>query len=325
VIPVYLPPGVDVACGEALLEDTVAALGAQLADPRALCLSVDGAENGAAVAERLARAHGVSTWVGPLNRGKLWAVANGVRVLLDALNPDYLAVVDADGDHFPHELPNFVRAARHITVETGSDKVLVLGRRISRHRPMGWLRGELEELADRLLLDALTYHAAVTGQPLDLEYATTLEEFPDFHSGYKLFSRATAGRVFLGEPQPSGVSDVCYWRHACEAVMVVEALEGGAYLGLVNRSTLNEQPISTFGLIGRSQLTADMIIWPCRRLGVPLPFVRQWLANRMPPLLLNTLAPQGRAELAEVRRLVLTAYGEADPDDPADLRQPLFV
>lgn len=33
--------------------------------------------------------------------------------------------------------------------------------------------------------------------------------------------------VFLSPPQQMGVSDVVYYRHACEAVIVVEALEHG--------------------------------------------------------------------------------------------------
>ena len=72
------------------------------------------------------------------------------------------------------------------------EEVLVLGRRSSKQRPLGFLRGELEELADRVLLDALAYDAAVSGVPLRLECATAVEEYPDFHSGYKLFSRRTA-------------------------------------------------------------------------------------------------------------------------------------
>ena len=69
--------------------------------------------------------------------------------------------MDADGDHFPNELVNLLRAANHITQSRGIEKLLVLGRRISRHRPMGYLRGELEELADRILLDALAYDATL--------------------------------------------------------------------------------------------------------------------------------------------------------------------
>jgi hypothetical protein len=202
--------------------------------------------------------------------------------------------------------------------------VLVLGRRLSRHRPLGYLRGELEELADRMLLDALAYRAARDGRPLRLEYATPLEEFPDFHSGYKLFSRGAAEAVFRADPQPCGLSATAYWRHAVEAVMTVEALLAGACLVLVNRSTLNQQPMSTFGLLDRARLTADKIAWPCRRLGVPGAFVDQWLRNHLPRLLLSTLVPQGQQELAAVRRLVLEEFG-IERDAEEELGRPLFV
>ena len=325
VIPVYLPDGVDRDRGAALLRDTVLLYCDQLADPSAICLSVDGEAAGADAVRRIADEFRVSVQVCPENRGKLHAVRHGMRRLLAQPSLRYLAVVDQDGDHFANELLNFVRAAQQIADAIETERLLILGRRISRHRPMGWLRGEIEELADRMLLDALTYHAAVTQRPLALEYAAAFDEFPDFHSGYKLFSRPTASAVFEVPPRPMGVSDECYYRHACEAVMVVEALEHGAYLGVVNRSTFNEQPLSTFGRLNRIHLAADKIIWPCVRLAIPLPFVRQWLANHCARLLLNTLAPAGRRELDQIRTRVLTALG-ADPDAaPAPVVQPMFL
>jgi hypothetical protein len=306
-----------------LLRETVASYCAQVADPAAICLSVDGAPYGAEIAHRLAQEFGTSLHVAPDNRGKLSAATNGVRALLQNAGLAYIAIVDQDGDHFAHELPNLTRAALHIANQINDDRVMVLGRRISRHRPMGFLRGELEEFADRILLDALAFRAAMKDRPLHLEYATTLDEFPDFHSGYKLFSRRTAQDIFLTEPQQSGVPDDCYYRHAVEAVMVVEAFEHGAILGVVNRSTLNEQPISTFGLLNLSRLVADKIIWPCKRLDIPVPFVRQWMANHAPRLLLNTLAPAGKDELSRVQERVLAAF-EQGPD-PTPPQQPLFV
>jgi hypothetical protein len=323
VIPVYLPEGVDRQCGEALLRDTAIAYRAQVADPATICLSVDGEHCGADVAYQIASDLGTLCHVSKINRGKLEGAANGVRTLLQRMDLAYVAVVDQDGDHFANELLNFVRVALHVAQNTGDEHVLVLGRRASRHRPMGLLRGELEELADRVLLDALYYRAAMTGRPLRLEYALSLDEFPDFHSGYKLFDRETAEKVFLGEPRLAGVPDDCYYRHACEAVMTVEALEHSAYLGVVNRTTLNGQPISTFGRFNLGQLVADKMIWPCKRLGVPLPFVEQWLANHMQRLLLHTLAPAGVEELERIRRLVVDAY---DPDrELPSVLQPLFL
>tara|TARA_Y100000588_G_scaffold270305_1_gene285792 strand:- start:232 stop:1266 length:1035 start_codon:yes stop_codon:yes gene_type:complete len=324
VIPVYFPQGVDNELGRALLEDNVQAYVTQVDDPQVICLSVDGAEYGKDVAAAIAARHGVQAVCAPHNKGKLHALRNGVAHLCEQAEFDYIAAVDSDGDHFANELLNLVRAAHYATHHMGAADVLVLGRRISRHRPMGWLRGELEELADRVLLDALAYHAAVNNAPLRLECATTLEEFPDFHSGFKLYSRAVAQAVFLQAPQLCGVEETAYYRHGCEAVMSVEALLGGAYLVLVNRTTLNEQPISTFGLLERTRMVADKMVWPCKRLGVPGSFIDQWLRNHMPRLLLPTLTPQGKDELLEIRRLVLREFGIEAGDDDVQWG-PLFV
>ena len=258
------------------------------------------------------------------NQGKLGALRRGGAAVLRSGDHAYVAVVDQDGDHFANELPNFVRAAQHVESQAHTDCVMVLGRRISRHRPMGFLRGELEELADRMLLDALHYDAVVSRTPLQLQYATTIEEYPDFHSGYKLFTRATAEHVFLADPDPAGVSDNAYYRHAVEAVITVEAVKSGALLAVVNRTTLDEQPVSAFGLFDRCQMTADKIVWPCRRLEVPADFVAQWLGNHLPRLLLGSLIPQGRDELIEVRRLVLAGMG-AEGEAKTDIDRPRFI
>jgi len=325
VIPVYFPQEIDTSCGEQLLYNTVASYAHHVADPAAICLSVDGADFGAGIAAQLAGEFGVRNEVSPVNRGKLHSAEMGIRSLLGNQMLRYLTVVDQDGDHFANELLNMIHAAESIRSNLGSERVLVLGQRRSRHHPMGFYRGELEELADRILLDALGYHAAVSGTPLRLEYANSIAEFPDFHSGYKLFDRTTATLVFTSKPQRAGVSDRCYYHHACEAVMTVEALLHQAYLATVQRSTTNEQAVSTFNLYGNSRLTADMIIWPCKRLGVPLPFVRQWLANHIPRLLLYTLAPEGKNLLEEIQQLVIGAF-TGNPGKPETVQfKPPFL
>ena len=82
------------------------------------------------------------------------AMPSGDTASTEQTGNNNYAIVDQDGDHFAYELPNLVRAALHITSHNHRERVIVLGRRISRHRPMGLLRGELEEYADRILLDA---------------------------------------------------------------------------------------------------------------------------------------------------------------------------
>jgi len=317
VVPVFLPDDVQVSVGESLLSDTIEALVHQVDDPSVVCLSVDGSRFGQSAARTLSEKLAVSAIVSDHNRGKLAAVRDGMGRLLDNPALHYFAVVDQDGDHFANELLNFVRAAEHVQSTASSDMVLVLGRRISRHKPMGFARGELEDLANRVLLQALRYRAATSGSPIPLQFALGLDDFPDFHSGYKLFTRAAAVAVFTTEPRLCGVTDECYYRHGCEAVMSVEAIERGAYLAVVNRSTLDEQPVSAFGLLDRQRLVADKVIWACKRLDVPGVYVAQWLRDHMPQILLRTLLPEGKEELLQIRRMILSAF-DIRPDSSLD-------
>lgn len=319
VIPTYFHAETDPQFAEELLASTVQLFVREVAQPQHICISADGAGLSAYIAERVATRYQTRWIASEKNGGKLASLRNGMRELLEKSDVHYLAAVDNDGDHFANEMLNFVRAAEHVTNSTGNKRVIVLGNRISLHHPLGFLRAEQEELADRLLLDALHYHAAVYGRPLALQFATTIDEVPDFHSGYKLFSRPSAEAVFLSEPNLADCDEATYFRHAVEAVMIVEALEAGATLATVNRSTFDEQPISSFARMDRSQLSANLIIWPCKRLNIPAPFVAQWLANHLPKLLLGTLVPQGRDELLAIRNLVLQAFDLALPADEADL------
>lgn len=327
VIPVYVPGKVEARVAHDLIEETVRAYVREVEAPESVCLSADGDGPGASVAKALASEYKVRVVSSERNQGKLGALRLGVACLLDSRDFQYVAAADQDGDHFANELLNFVRAAQHAQSQAGTDRIMVLGRRISRHRPMGFLRGELEELADRILLDALQYDAAVTGNPLPLQYATTLDEFPDFHSGYKLFTKATAEHVFLTEPNRAGMSEEAYSRHAVEAVITVEAIKSGALLVVVNRSTLDEQPVSAFGQLNRCRLFVDKIVCPCKRLGIPAHFVAQWLDNHMPRLLLGTLTPQGKQEILDIRRGVLEAMGgETDATESDEvIHRPRFI
>ena len=324
VIPVYFPVEGDNAVGYRLLRETVAACKAHMADATCLCLSVDGEAHGREIAEELANVHGVQVCVAERNRGKLQGVRNGMQRLYENEDLRYLGIVDSDGDHFANEIVNLVRTAQYFCAHVGAGEVLVIGERTTRHRPMGFLRGELEEVADRVMMDMLAYHAVVEGQPLRLEGVTTFGEYPDFHSGFKLYTRGAAAATFLGEPQLCGASEDAYFRHGCESVMSIEPLLAGAVLALARRSTFNEQPVSTFGLLDRDRMVADKIIWPAKRRGIPLPFLDQWLRNHLPRLLLNTLAPQGQEELVTIRRLILDEFegGQALGDD---LVRPLFL
>lgn len=313
VIPTFLPRTPARDGSRKLLQATLCGFIEEVGAAAHVCLSVDGREFGADEAGDLARDTGASAVISEANRGKLQPIQAGVRELLK--NPDlhWFAVVDQDGDHFANELLNFIRAGRHIVDQTGNDKVHINGRRISLHRPMGFLRGELESFVDGITHDALTYDAARRGYPLRMEYATAFGEIPDYHSGYKVYSRALAEAIFSNPFDYPELPADCYWRHSVEVVMVVESILAGGLLGQVNRSTFNEQPVTTFGAYNRVKLYADNIIWPCVRLGCPPAFVEQWMRNRAAQLNLNTLVPQGRDELHQIMAAVRSHV--AIPDD----------
>jgi hypothetical protein len=330
VIPVYLDSSHDREVARTILDSTVQMFVREVNHPQHICLSVDGPEAGTAIAAEVAAHHAVRLVVGERNRGKYGALLQGMQTLLADETLAWFAAVDQDGDHFGNDLLNFVRAALHIVESSGlaldDARLLVMGNRTSRHRPLGFLRAEQEVLGNLMLLDALTYAAAIRGAPLHLEYLTTVDPLPDFHSGYKFFSRATAQAVFAQEPPLMGMSEAAAFRHACEAVMTVEAHLSGATLAAVNRRTFDEQPISLFASYNRARLAADMILWPCKRLGVPANFASQWLANHLPTLLLGTLAPQGQDELRAIHDLVLQGY-DLDPAaaSPAPFTRPRFI
>lgn len=326
VIPVYFSANSDPVAFSALLGSTVQMFVREVNDPQNICLSVDGPGAAVAIASEVAATYGVRMVTGERNRGKFGALLHGMQLLFADERLQWYAAIDQDGDHFANDMLNFVRAAQHTVEISGNEQVMVLGNRGSRHRPLGFLRAEQEELCNYLLLDALTYAASLSGHPLHLEYLTTTDSLPDFHSGYKFFSRATAYAVFAQEPPLMQMSESAAFRHACEAVMTVEAHLSGAILAAVNRRTYDEQPISLFASYNRASLAADMILWPCKRLGVPAPFVNQWLANHLPKLILGTLVPQGQDELRAIRDLVLTGYG-LDPANtsPAPFTRPRFL
>ncbi len=200
VIPVYFGATADAAAGIDLLGATVSMFVREVGAPHRIVLSVDGPGSAESIAQIVAARFNVRTVNGPVNRGKLGALLQGMQVLLTDPHIAWLAAIDQDGDHFGNELLSFVRAGLQVQVETHNPAVLVLGNRRSRHRPLGFLRAEQEELCNLMLLDALTYHAAIHDRPMALEYLTPHTALPDFHSGYKVLSRAARSSGFWARP-----------------------------------------------------------------------------------------------------------------------------
>lgn len=257
------------------------------------------------------------------NRGKEHAVTRGMQWLLQHCpEADLLCVRDADADHFINDLPNLARAAVHIARETGNPRVLIIGRRGSLHRPMGWLRGELELLQDWVLLDALRFYLARRGEVLDLRFCAGPGTVPDFNSGYKLYTRAAAEHIFA-DP---GAEMRClasneFWRYGAETVSVVHGVLNGAILGEVQRVTFDGQPTSTFGAgaEARWRWYSGIIAWIFCRLDVPMETAQRILDNYVSTSLMRTFGPAGE-ELLTVRNEALerlaTYYGQTPAQQP---------
>ncbi len=240
------------------------------------------------------------------NGGKLRAVWEGMRGLLEA-HPHvrYLAVRDGDGDHVMSDLPNLVRAAAELAGSHGSTDVLIAGARRSRHHPMGWLRGELEAHLDGVTLDALAWRLARDGRVLDLTHTAPAEGAPDISSGYKVYGRVAAERLFAdGVPCLASLSEADYWRCGPETVPFVEAILGGAAFGTTPRVTFDGQPTSSFGDMDATRLYGELLAWVYTRLDVPLAASAQLFDNRACRMLLRTSA-DGAATLCSLRRYAL--------------------
>src|SRR5205823_10788948 len=85
------------------------------------------------------------------------------------------------------DLPHLFRLGEQIARETGCEQVLIVGRRTAVHPPLGWLRGEYEQVVNAVLVEALQFSLARRGRVLARQYWAA--ELPDLQSGYKLYSR----------------------------------------------------------------------------------------------------------------------------------------
>ena len=260
------------------------------------------------------------------NRGKLAAINEGTAALLQ-LSPsvEYVVIRDSDGDHAVSEVPDLVRMALILADLKENPRVIVIGSRRNRHRPMGWLRGELEPLLDKVTLDALAYALARRGRALDLTNCVGAGIVPDVSSGFKVYSRELADQLFLREePHLACLSADNYWHYGPETATFIEAMLGGAVFGEKLRITWDGQPASSFGEFTSVSLYGELLAWVFARLEIPTDVAAQFYDNHVPSMQLRTTT-EGRGLLMQVRRFALDrlcAYRrEAGPPPQA---QPLL-
>ncbi len=237
------------------------------------------------------------------NGGKGAAVVRGTQWFLEKGDLEYLTIRDADGDHLLNDLINLMRLALALRADEDTDRIIVVGRRSHPHRALGWLRGELETLLNRVLVDTVRFALAQRQQVLNTRYFSLSGEYPDLHSGYKIYSRQVCKLMVARRwERPPWVGPEIY-RYGVEAVPFVEAVMAGGLVGEITRLT-HEPDFSGHNAFASPETNGGILLWAFLRLGIEAPQAVAILDNHLSRLTLWT-DPQGRASLLELRRSVL--------------------
>ncbi len=313
VVPVWFSKGSSAALAERLLTLTLDNF-QKYVRPDNLCLVVDGDQRSLKIAQRVQKSLSAGGTPFQLiyldrNEGKHYAVTEGILHLMRNKEIEYFVVRDCDADHFITDFPNLVRSAHHIATHEKTDRVLVIGRRIDRHRPLGFRRGQMEELCNRVMLDAMNYRLAKRDRTQNTAHYSAYGDIPDFKSGYKLYSRSLARLIFKKNPPFLCVDPKDYWRYCAEPIPIVEAVLAGAILGEMNRTTFEAQPTTTFTESSATYMHVQTLAWAFCRLRIPLECAEQMFDNHIPRLLLDK-EPTGKEQLASVKRDALKLYAK---------------
>jgi hypothetical protein len=237
------------------------------------------------------------------NRGKGYAVYRGAQWFLERRGLEYLTIRDADGDHALNDLVNLMRLALALQASEATDALIVVGRRNHPHRVLGWLRGEFETLLNRVLVDAVRFALAQRQHVLKTQYFSVADEYPDLHSGYKVYSRKICELMLqhAWEYPPEVGAEI--YRYGVEAVPFIEGVMAGAIVGEITRLT-REPAFSGHGAFARPETNGSVLLWAFLRLGIEAQQATALLDNHIPRLTLWTDS-QGKAALLELRRYVL--------------------
>lgn len=289
-------------------------------------LVVDGDVRSAAIVQELQEArrqrHGQTFDVvdSSQNCGKGFAVCRGAQWFLQKPGLEYLTIRDADGDHALNDLVNLMRLALALRASENTEALIVVGRRNHPHRALGWIRGEFETLLNRVLVDAVRFALAQRQQVLKTHFFSLSGEYPDLHSGYKVYSRRVCELMVQRTWEyPPWVGAEIY-RYGVEAVPFVEGVMAGAIVGEITRLT-QEPNFSGHGAFARPETNGSVLLWTFLRLGMAPQQAAALLDNHLSRLSLWT-DPQGRVHLLELRQYVLKRLYEAtrEPSSPPEVK-----
>ena len=287
IVPVWYPKDLVRNDARALLDATLNGNG-QLVNWENVWVVVDGQDSSLALARSLRTAYkkrlGSTFRVArtEVNRGKGYAMLEGIRAAFENPAVRFVAIRDCDGDHFMNDLPNMVRLARQIELEEKTDNILIIGRRSDVHGALGFVRGEYELLVSSMVVEALKFRLASRGNVFDMRFAAMHVDVPDLNSGYKLYSRK-ACETFLDrfdEARRLLPGFECY-RYGVETIPFVEAVLGGATFGEVARLSFLDQPASGHGAFARDEVNAQIVAWAFLRLEVSSKQAQRLVDNRL--------------------------------------------
>jgi glycosyltransferase involved in cell wall biosynthesis len=293
VVPAYFAPDVSPqivrSILEAVLEDS-----SVYCRPDRLLVVVDRDT----VTEAVVRQLDVPLYRLETNRGKGGAIQSGLKHLAETTDAEYFATRDCDGDHALEDLPRLVSLAREMRLLTGNEDVIVMGARPSLAKPMGWIREEWERLTNRVLVDLLDYLLAREGKVLDRRFWGGIE--PDIQSGYRVYSRSCVLNVvksLAGMPE-----DPAVWTFACEFLPFAELMLDGAASGQVQRMTLVEQPVTSYGRVDLASAYGSLLGFLAGRNGISPGTVLRIFDNHIPST--GLFFSDARSEIQRARRIL---------------------
>ncbi len=238
------------------------------------------------------------------NRGKGGAIQAGLRHLVETSDAEYIATRDCDGDHALEDLPRLVSMAREISRLAAQRRIMVMGARPSLAKPMGWLREEWEQLTNRVLLDLLDFLLAREGRVIDRRFWGGIE--PDIQSGYRVYSREAARAAV--ESLAAMPEDPAVWTFACEFLPFADLALGGATFGQVQRMTLVEQPVTSYGRVDLARAYGSLLAFVAARNGVPPATLLRLFDNHVPGTALYF--SDGRSQVERARSILDPGAGE---------------
>jgi hypothetical protein len=152
-------------------------------------------------------------------------------------------------------------------------------------------------------MEAARFALAQRQHILNTRYFSLLGEYPDLHSGYKVYSRRVCERmVERAWERPPWVGPELYC-FVVKALPFIEGVTSGAIVGEITRLT-QEPEFSGHHAFARLESNSTVLLWTFLRLRIEPLQAATLLDNHLSRPTLWT-DPQGRATFLELRRYVL--------------------